>query len=542
MSCRQIAATANTLRKNLRAWPNLSVQRWKLVVVFGLLFVVGAPALSAQTAKDLQTELQQLKQEYEQRIVDLEGRIALLEKQNAAIAAATEKNTTSVTDLKTEAEEQNPQAPADKLTRDERTKILQEQAANTPRYDLVRDAEERIAALTEQLKVFEFHGYIRSGTGLNGEGGQMVAFQAPGAYAKYRLGNEADTYGELIFVNNWVNSKRDPEKAWMKTNVTVQADTTQSTNYASTDHFRLREAFVQTGNLFESQPNAKFWAGERYYRRLNIDINDFFILDTSGYGGGVEDVNLKFAQFSAAYLGGAREDIVTDNGNYAKSNLDLRLYGIKTPWGRLGAWYDYAYSKGGKTVDNVQVPSVGGWALGVGHVRTEFLGGYNRVSFQYGEGAASNFTTGIDTPTQYLKDSHTFRVTDNAVIQPNQYFGIQPLIVYQRQFSGNSQDGTNTWLSFGARPVIFFNEHMSLAFEGGFDKTQSGVGLYDGWLRKFTIAPQIGAGREFFSRPVLRAFFTYANWSDGLKGYVGGVPYKDKTSGITFGLQAETWW
>jgi maltoporin len=128
------------------------------------------------------------------------------------------------------------------------------------------------------------------------------------------------------------------------------------------------------------------------------------------------------------------------------------------------------------------------------------------------------------------------------VIQPNQYFGIQPLIVYQRQFSGNSQDGTNTWLSFGARPVIFFNEHVSLAFEGGFDKTQSGVGLYDGWLRKFTIAPQIGAGREFFSRPVLRAFFTYANWSDGLKGYVGGVPYKDKTSGLTFGLQAETWW
>jgi len=540
MSFRPIAA--NTMGKNRRNWPTLRVQRWKVVVIFGFLFLADAPALCAQTAKDLQNELQQLKQEYEQRIVDLEGRIALLEKQNAAIAAATEKNTTSVTDLKTEAAEQNPQSPADKLTRDERTKILQEEVANTPRYDLIRDAESRIAALTEQLKVFEFHGYIRSGTGLNGEGGQMVTFQAPGAYAKYRLGNEADTYGELIFVNNWVNSKRDPEKAWMKTNVTIQADTTQSTNYASTDHFRLREAFVQTGNLFESQPNAKFWAGERYYRRLNIDINDFYILDTSGYGGGVEDVNLKFAQFSAAYLGGAREDIVTDNGNYAKSNLDLRLYGIKTPWGRMGAWYDYAYSKGGKTADGVQVPSVGGWALGVGHVRTEFLGGYNRVSFQYGEGAASNFATGIDTPTQYLKDSHTLRVTDNAVIQPNQYFGIQPLIVYQRQFSGNSQDGTNTWLSFGARPVIFFNEHVSLAFEGGFDKTQSGVGLYDGWLRKFTIAPQIGAGREFFSRPVLRAFFTYANWSEGLKGYVGGVPYKDKTSGLTFGLQAETWW
>src|SRR5208283_4463776 len=49
--------------------------------------------------------------------------------------------------------------------------------------------------------------------------------------------------------------------------------------------------------------------------------------------------------------------------------------------------------------------------------------------------------------------------------------------------------------------------------EGGFDYTHSASGLYDGWLRKFTIAPQIGAGRKFFSRPVLRAFLTYASWS-----------------------------
>ena len=31
--------------------------------------------------------------------------------------------------------------------------------------------------------------------------------------------------------------------------------------------------------------------------------------------------------------------------------------------------------------------------------------------------------------------------------------------------------------------------------------------------------------RKFFSRPVLRAFLTYANWSDGLRGFVGGVPF-----------------
>jgi maltoporin len=57
-------------------------------------------------------------------------------------------------------------------------------------------------------------------------------------------------------------------------------------------------------------------------------------------------------------------------------------------------------------------------------------------------------------------------------------------------------------------PVFFFTDHLSLAFEAGFDHTSSGTKLYDGWLKKFTIAPQIGAGRKFFSRPVLRALVT----------------------------------
>ena len=157
----------------------------------------------------------------------------------------------------------------------------------------------------------------------------MVAFQAPGAGAKYRLGNETDTYGEMIFVNNWINPNHESDKAWMKTEVLVEANTTQSANFASTDQFRFREAFIQVGNVLQSNPSADFWAGERYYRRLNIDINDFYFLDMSGYGGGVENLNVGIGQVAVSYLGGAKEDLVTDNGTYAKSNIDARLYGVK---------------------------------------------------------------------------------------------------------------------------------------------------------------------------------------------------------------------
>ena len=139
--------------------------------------------------------------------------------------------------------------------------------------------------------------------------------------------------------------------------------------------------------------------------------------------------------------------------------------------------------------------------------------------------------------------------TEQILLQPNDKFAIMPIFVYQRTKDGNPQHPWEQWVSFGARPEWFFTKYVSLAFEAGFDRTNSflvqpngSLNNFDGWLRKFTIAPQISAGRKFYSRPVLRTFFTYASWSNGFRGLVGGIPFEDRTSGITYGVQAETWW
>jgi len=378
-------------------------------------------------------------------------------------------------------------------------------------------------------------------------GGQQIAFQAPGAGAKYRLGNEAETYGELIFVNNWLNPSNDPGKAWMKTEFMVEANTSNSASFANfpngtgNDQFRLREAFITAGNVLESQPNAKFWAGERYYRRQHIDINDFYPLDMSGYGAGVEDLNVRVGKLAVAFLAGARPDIITDNGALAKNNIDVRLYDVKGPLGQWGGWFDFATSKGGKTPAGEALPTTDGYAFGLKHQRLEWLGGYHVFSVQYGTGAASNYSTSIDDPTPLLHSSARLLVTEQVLLQPNDRFAIMPIFVYQRFKDGDPRHEWNQWVSFGARPEVFFTKYLSLAFEAGIDHTHSSSGQYDGWLRKFTIAPQLGAGRKFFSRPVLRAFLTYANWSDGLRGFVGGVPYAGRTGGLTYGVQAETW-
>jgi maltoporin len=532
----------------------------KMFLILTLAAVNVLPA-KAQQPQDLQQQLQELKQQYEQTTREMQQRIAALEEQVGKEVEKENAEKARISELKKEsavsATELAGAQEAKKIALGETDQVgakYQGQVPSDPTYDLLQESETKMKTMEEQLGAFEFHGYLRSGYGFNSVGGQQVAFQAPGADAKFRLGNEAETYGEFIFVNNWLNPDRSSDKAWMKTEVMIEANTSNSDSYANfpgdvgNDQFRLREAFVQAGNLFDFQPGAKFWAGERYYRRQHVEIDDFYPLDTSGYGGGVEDWNLRIGKMAVAFLGGARPDVVTPSGNYAKGNIDVRLYDLKGPAGRMAFWFDYASAKGGTTQTGTLIPTTDGYAFGFRHQRLEWLGGYHAFFILYGKGAASNFSTSVQEPDPFLKSSEKLLIVEHMLLQPNDRFAIMPIFVFQRTRDGQPGHGFNDWASFGARPVVYFTKYLSLAFEAGFDHT-SGYGLtangntqFDGWLRKFTIAPQIGAGRKFFSRPVLRVFLTYGNWSNGYRGLVGGIPFQDRTSGLTYGVQAETWW
>jgi len=522
----------------------------------------------AQQAPDLQQQLQELKQQYDQTTLDLQQRIAALEQRIEKEKESSEKAKQGAISAAELAAEQAAKK-AVLGNSDQVGAKFQGDVASEPSYDQLQEAEQEITKLQQEVGEFEFHGYFRSGYGLNSAGGQQVAFEAPGADAKFRLGNESETYAELIFVNNWLNPDHNSKKAWMKTEFMLEANTTSSSNAPSfpvgNDQFRFREAFVQVGNVFDRQPDAKFWAGERYYRRQHIDIDDFYPLDLSGYGAGIEDLHVGVGKLAVAFLSGARPDIVTQNGNLAKSNIDARLYNIKGLAGLWAVWFDYATSKGGSVSTTstltgptipANIPTTDGYAFGLRHQRLEWHGGYHTFSAQYGTGAASNFSnpgsgTTIPNPTPFIDRSRQLLVTEQVIFQPNDVFAVMPIFVFQRTKDGDPEHPWNEWVSFGARPEVFFTQHLSLALEGGFDhthclagcinQTDGPIGPYDGWLRKVTIAPQIGAGRKFFSRPVLRVFLTYANWSGGFRGLVGGIPFMNRTSGLTYGVQAETW-
>jgi len=182
----------------------------KRLVWIGAVMLSAVFSAPAQQTEELRQQLQELKQQYEQTTRDLQQRIALLEqrieKENETRQNETRKEqTVSAAELATQ--EAAKSAVLGALSNRDWQK-LQGQLPSQPMYDLLHEVDvetKAVKKLQEDARSFEFHGYLRSGYGLNSEGGQQVAFQAPGTDAKYRLGNEAETYGELIFVNNWLN-------------------------------------------------------------------------------------------------------------------------------------------------------------------------------------------------------------------------------------------------------------------------------------------------------------------------------------------------
>ena len=387
-----------------------SCPRIALAILIGSL----VPLASAQQAETLQQQLDQLKQQYEQTAQQMQQTTQQLQQKIAALEQQIQQQREEAAKEKEqkEKEKESTVSTAELATEQEAKKIITGQSAQVganfqgkvvsePSYDQLQEAETEIKGLRRQMGAFEFHGYLRSGYGLNSEGGQQVAFEAPGAGDKYRLGNEAETYGEFIFVNNWLNPDENKGTAWLKTEVMLEANTTNSTNYANfpetvvngvatsdgNDQFRLREAFVRGGHIFgDAQTGAIFWAGERYYRRFHIEINDFYPLDLSGYGGGFEDLKLGPVKAAVAFLAGARPDITTQNGNYAKSNIDVRFYDLKTPAGMWSGWFDFATSKGGTEPTGTVIPTSSGEAFGIRHQFLEWHGGFHTFSVQYGTG------------------------------------------------------------------------------------------------------------------------------------------------------------
>lgn len=568
----------------------------RLVRVGGVL--LGSATLGmgqTDATSELRKELDALRGDYEKRINQLESRIRELETQPAKPseeanptpepikeksrpsgrkpAADTARKKEShvkpgVDDLNSAPK--NEEMLAREVEKNRKKAVEERFDANTEVRDLAKGLTEEnlLAERIEQVLegYLDITGYFRAGYGRSNEGGPQQAFGIPDL-AKYRLGNEAENYGELAFAKTFHpvglfggnGIEGDGPVARMTYRLSFYNPYDNYGTAADTD-FASPEVWGSVANVIPGMPDAKFWAGNRFYRRRDINMNDFYFWDMSGGGGGIEDVAVGQGKLAFAWIGdGAQSGIYngfdfpepTNSAGFSKANFDLRYY----DWSFLGGTGEvgliYSSANSGQDSKGNSADDTDGLAVSLVKTDKGFLdkNSLNVASLQVGTGPAMSFTSGFETFTDptgsFIRpdpdDAWRFRATEQLVIQPGEEFSLGAAMVYQFTDYGTDVPDQH-WLSGGLRPIWQITDAFGIAFEGGVDWASSTQGGEGGTLGKLTIAPQVSIGNEYFSRPVLRAFLTYATWTDGLQGEVGGLDYDEKTSGWTWGVQMESWW
>jgi maltoporin len=450
-----------------------------------------------------------------------------------------------------------------KRASDARIQALEKEVAAKQEADLTEEELNSIRSTLARVTLdFEFHGYLRSGYGVDDSGDVMSVFQAPNSGAKYRLGNEAESYLETTFL-----TRTAPEDAGEDVTFETQITLAYFTPIRDGSDFdattSLREAFAVAAGVLPDNPTTAFWAGQRFYSRYDVHMNDFYYRDMSGYGGGVEGIRIgDSSRLAVAWLGGSVDELKSDgtafadpDDNFNKNNLDVAVTETEVFGGTLDTIFTLAYFDGNTFTINgndIDVDDGVGAAINLFYKTPIQENGNNIFGFQYGEGAAFNFRSQMTTPLGIdlnnpaidaidTKDLKTWRVLDNIVYDINEKWSIQALVLYEESDFGIAGDSETRWASIGARPIYHFNRYFSLATEAGCDYTDTDGGD-NGYVCKLTLAPQITPQSTVFSRPAIRAFFTYAWWDSNFKGDVASASYSGDINGLSAGMQLETWW
>ena len=392
------------------------------------------------------------------------------------------------------------------------------------------------------------HGYFRYNLGLAEGNEDQVDFQAPGAGAKYRYGNETLSYGEISLYDTY--ELNGDVEGGLFIHAEAMINVTQDEPYGDFDIDTFEEFYLEAGNFTKAFGNPRIWAGRRFFLdRYTIHINDYAYLSTSGGfadGLGIRGIDAGPGRLALMVNRSSADSAAGDN--IFQTNVDVRLSDIEVNEdGKLMLWglFSTSSSKG-------MVESTTGWAAGIMHTQTNVLGGYNRFMVQYGSGLGrAAGTTGKDDSlgqvtsadmADDLEDAKTFRIIDELVIEPNSYFGLMTSLVYEDKDSEDFDNIDQTWISAGVRPYWYVTDNFRIPLEIGYDYVDNKAADTSGSLLKTTLAAEFAMERGVWTRPVLRAYVTHANWSDDFVGQIGGDTFVDDDSGLTAGVQIEYWW
>ncbi|MGR5142941.1 carbohydrate porin [Photobacterium sp. DNB23_23_1] len=400
---------------------------------------------------------------------------------------------------------------------------------------------------------FTFNGYAKGGIGITNDdilspGGYnwadngMNIFRLPGnTYTNSsggRLGNEAN-WLELHFGYGW-EQKNDMD--W----------TIQSNIVHGDGGLALDELAIQSNGIIQSNPEAVIWAGKRYYNRVETFLTDSQSMSNDGLGFGLENYDLGFGKLHLGVSRNIYEEAPEDGAGelvaFTSSlsfieltdNLTLNLYAnYGTPMGP---------DSENKTDDKPDAYQLASKLLLLSDT------GYDELFIRYSKNASGSMTRSWEALPDYQIGGFwqgVHSVTDNYTLS----------YIWQHEtasFDEKARQRADTrvkdshWNAFVARNSYTWNERTSTELELGYefiditavDSSQDGTN--SGY--KVTLSQNLHIASDFWERPVIRFFVTYAEQDVETLAYDrwdvdldSGVT-TGKSDALTFGAQFEAWW
>ena len=393
-----------------------------------------------------------------------------------------------------------------------------------------------------------------------------------------RLGDECDTYAEIALTQEVFNKAKNKftvntlvawgsaEGNWDKQGNSWQGlgkggdragengDSAWNGQRAS-----IREAWAG----YTLPMGAQIWAGKRFYQRKDIHILDFYYLNDSGTGAGIENIpvgNLGQAAFAVI------KQQIDENGVNARDT-----YKIDTRWNGIPLWKDASLDlamiwglpsttdkqkeAAGTNPSESDYSSNSGVILMAEYTQGNFFGGFNKLSVSYGTDGFSY--AGVLNGGNHLGDSYApgdadswgIRVIDWGLIEQDKWnLGYSLMGAYKHADQAHWSHPNGHDYSFVIRPAYKWSNFTSTVFEAGYFtkkannwRGQWGNNADEDHLDayKFTVAQQFSPMTTFWSRPSIRFYVSYLGGKLMDRQYTG---FDDHDGEVSIGAQAEAWW
>jgi maltoporin len=365
-----------------------------------------------------------------------------------------------------------------------------------------------LSALSTAAGAVDWNGYFRAGPGQ--KEGDFRCFGANMEGGTYRLGNECHTYGEFA-LSQGGEAGGVSYKALLMTNFFKPG----SDVGAGTGGIGVNQLYLE-GKGYDVAPNQTFWIGRRFYGRADVHMVDTFFVNMSGTGAGVDGVS----------LGGASVNFAAFRDDQPLNRLNVDVNGIAiNPGGTLRVTGVYTKSN----VTNGQ----DGFGISLQHNQSGLLfGGDNTLWLQYSSGSAYLNMGGAGA----TEDRKRWRLVESMTWTKGPLTA-QALVLFGKQDTNNAGTSTESFNTFGGRVAYAFTKNFKLQGELGVSSHKPSGGQTDR-LTKFTIAPTLTVGPNYYDRPELRFYVSTFKWNDAYRATRPGLTGSSETSA---GFQVETW-